>query len=127
MPHTRERRPNVFRVFAGVVIIGVGLFTLAERLEWLEPGYSGDGWPFIVLAVGVVKLLAPPVDRQGRTRSRRTAGWLLAVGVWGLLNEYRLMGLEYATSWPLLIVYAGIDMVWKSVKEPHSTLPGRTR
>lgn len=122
MPRRRDCHPNVLRVFAGVLIIGIGLLSLAERLELLDRDYSGDGWPLVVIAVGVVVLIAPRVDRKGRAPSRRPAGWLLAVGAWGLINEYKLMGLDYATSWPLLVVYAGADMVWRALEAPDGAV-----
>lgn len=124
------RRPRVLRVFAGVLVIGVGLVTLGERLDLFEPGYSGSGWPLVAVAVGFARLAAPCVDHQGRTDSRRLAGWLLAIGTWGLLNEYRVMGLAYTTSWPLLVVYAGVDMVWRAAAGRDarcSAPPERTR
>jgi hypothetical protein len=112
-----------------VLIIGIGLVSVAERLNVLDVDRAGDGdgWPLVMLAVGVALLVAGP-DQDGRRRPSRAAGWVLAIGVWGSLNEYRVFDLEYATSWPLLIVYLGIDMVWKSVQGPRCTIPdGRTR
>lgn len=113
----------------GVLIIGIGLVSLAERLNVLDVDRAGggDGWPLVVLAVGAALLVAC-ADRDGRRRPSRAAGWLLAIGTWGVFSEYHVFDLEYSTSWPLLIVYLGIDMVWKSAQAPRCTLPdGRTR
>jgi hypothetical protein len=129
MPNASRGQPGVPRVFVGVLVVGIGLISLAERLTVLDVdrGGAGDGWPLVALAVGVAPLVAC-ADRDARRRASRAAGWVLAIGVWGLLNEYRLFDLEYAASWPLLIVYLGIDMVWKSVQGPRCTIPdGRTR
>lgn len=72
----------MLRVFTGVLIIGVGLVTLGERVDLFEPGYSGSGWPLVAVAVGFARLAAPCVDHQGRTDSRRRAGmvWRAAAG-----------------------------------------------
>jgi hypothetical protein len=42
---------------------------------------------------------------------------LTAVGVWGLISEARLFGFDYSTSWPLLIIAAGMIMVWRAFED----------
>jgi hypothetical protein len=49
--------------------------------------------------------------------------WMLLLGSWGLVNEFHVYGLHYQNSWPLLIVLAGLNMVWRSVEAP----PGQNR
>ena len=44
----------------------------------------------------------------------RSGVWLILVGLWGLVNEWRLFGLTYGTSWPLLVMASGAMMVWRS-------------
>jgi hypothetical protein len=43
--------------------------------------------------------------------------WLLFVGGWGLLNEYRLFGIHYGHSWPILLIGAGVLMVWRAMDQ----------
>jgi hypothetical protein len=62
-----------------------------------------------------------PGEHRGRPRTRRSGFWLLAVGAWGLISESEWFGFDYSTSWPLLIVALGINIVWKSLEAP----PGR--
>ena len=62
---------------------------------------------------GTVRMLAPGY-RDGRRHSRRSGLWLLAIGVWGTVSEFQLFGLGYSISWPLLVIAAGINTVWRA-------------
>ncbi len=44
--------------------------------------------------------------------------WMIFIGIWGLLTEFQVFGLDYHTSWPLLIIGAGLKMVWRSLEGP---------
>lgn len=44
-----------------------------------------------------------------RTSGRLTGGlWFLGVGCWMLVSQLHVFGLDYATSWPLLIILSGV-------------------
>ena len=68
-------------------------------------------WPWFLIVLGLVRLTDQSTDARGGTRGRRSAAWLLFIGAWGLLNEYRLFGLHYGHTWPLLLIGAGVLMV----------------
>ncbi len=115
------READSGRVFGGLVIILVGLALLLDRSAIWEVRLSSHYWPLLLIALGAMKLLDPP-RCDGRPRSRRGGAWLLYVGCWGLLNEFHLFGFGYQTSWPLLIVGAGIGVVWRA----FDNFPGRS-
>jgi len=104
------------RVVFGLIVMLVGGMMLIDRLDW-RWGFEFDVhlWPFILILLGVARLSDRAVDPHGRARGRRSAVWLLVVGVWGLINEYRMFGLSYGTSWPLLLIAAGGMIVWRSM------------
>ena len=104
-------------VLFGAALILVGLAFLADQADLIHVTLSERMWPFILLFFGLVRLFVPGY-RHGRRRPRRGAVWLLSIGIYGLVSEYRLFGLDYATSWPLLIVAAGLNMVLKSFEAP---------
>jgi hypothetical protein len=68
IPSASGGRPSVPRVFVGAPIIGIGLVSVAERLNVLDVDRAGcgHGWPLVMLAVGVALLACP--DRDGRRR-----------------------------------------------------------
>ena len=107
------RQSDSGRVFAGLVIVLAGLALLLDRRAIWEVRMSFHYWPLLLIALGALRLLDPPRS-DGRPPSRRAGAWLLYVGCWGLLNEFHLFGFGYQTSWPLLIVGAGIGMVWRA-------------
>ena len=58
-------------------------------------------------------------QRQGTpARSRRFGSWLLFIGCWGLLSSVHAFGMSYETSWPVLVVGAGLILVWRSFEGP---------
>jgi hypothetical protein len=110
--------PDRKRVLLGLAFILLGLSFMAYGLDVWELRLSRQFWPFIPLVLGVVKLIDPPLDKRDR-RSRRGGMWLINVGLWGLISEYELFGFGYSTSWPLLIIAAGLNIVWRACESPY--------
>jgi hypothetical protein len=104
------------RVLLGLAIVLVGVAMLVQRNDAWGIHLHIGWWPFLLILLGLVRMLVP-AEHRGR-RSRRTGFWLLAVGAWGLISEMELFGLDYSTSWPLLLIALGINIVWKSVGAP---------
>ena len=111
-------------VAIGAAIIMVGLAFFADQANWWHFHLSARLWPLILVFIGLARMAWPRRDTRER-RSRRGGLWLLMIGVWGLISEFRLFGLHYGTSWPLLIVAAGINMVWKALEQPSAAPPVR--
>ena len=109
---SREQEHGDGQVLFGAALVLVGLAFLADQADWLRFSISARFWPFVLLFFGVARLIAP------RRRPRRTAVWLLSIGMWGVISEFRWFGLSFATSWPLLVVAAGLNMVLKSLEPP---------
>lgn len=103
------------RVFAGLIVILIGVVLLLDRTGLGGIHFSGHYWPVIVIALGVFRLLDPP-HHDGRPVSRRSGAWLIYVGSWGLVNELHLFGFDYATSWPLMVIGAGLCIVWRAIE-----------
>lgn len=116
----REEGSDGGRIIVGVVIIALGTALLIDRTGLADIHLDiGRYWPLILIAMGLARFVDPP-RRAGR-RSRRSGGWLLWVGLWGLVSEFHVLGLDYATSWPLLVIGVGIGMVWRAFGEPRVT------
>ncbi len=115
------------RVFAGLIIIAAGVMLLAERIGISGIHLSGRYWPLLLMAFGFVRLFDPPTRRNGRRRSRWTGMWFIYLGLWGFVSEFHLLGLDYNSSWPLLIVGAGIGMVWRSFEDTGNRQCRQTR
>jgi hypothetical protein len=114
------------RVVFGLVVMLIGATLLIERLDWLW-GFDFDLhlWPLILIVLGLARLTDPKVDADGLPRVNRSGVWLMFVGFWGLLNEYRWFGLYYDRSWPLLVMGAGAMVVWRAMDPVTCARPVR--
>lgn len=113
--HPDASRRTDGRFLFGVVLIVIGLATLVEQLGIVD--LDSRHWPFVLLAIGVVRLIDPPRSGQVARSLRPGMGFVL-LGGWGLVSELGWFGLGYRTSWPLLVVAAGLMVVWRSFEGP---------
>ena len=101
----------------GLIVMIVGLALLADRLD-RAVGFPGKFWPLILIVMGVARLTDTGTSPQGR-RNTRSGGWLLFLGLWGLINEFHVFHLDYGSSWPLLVMGAGVGIVWRALESPR--------
>jgi hypothetical protein len=114
---TDERRISQARVVFGLVVMLVGALLLLDRLGWWGVRLNVPLWPWVLVALGLARLSDRSTDAHGCLRGRRSAAWLLFIGAWGLLNEYRLFGIHYGHSWPILLIGAGAMVVWRALDQ----------
>lgn len=115
-PSSREADRRA-QVVIGLLIMLLGFGFLFERMDMWHVHLSVHFWPLFPLFFGVARVLeGPRVTRRGRTV--RSGIWMICIGVWGLISEFKIFGLDYGTSWPLLLVAAGLNMVWRSFERP---------
>lgn len=117
-------RRNDGRIVGGLIVIVVGLAMLADRTGFDGLHLSGRYWPLILIALGLVKLAGAP-GPDGRRGSLRPGAWLVFVGFWGLVSEFHAFGLNYGNSWPLLVIGAGLGIVWRAFEKPAGCGPVR--
>jgi len=109
-------RTNSGAILVGLILTFVGLAMLVDRTGISGIHLSSKLWPLVLIAFGCARLLAPPEPRNGQPRSRWTGIWFVYLGLWFFINEFRVLGFWYTTSWPLLIVGAGIGMIWRALE-----------
>lgn len=113
-PHARFVLNRHIVVGVLMIVVGVALF-IAQRSE-LDINWWSTWWALVLLFMGIVRLISPGVE-NGRPQSRRTGLWLAGVGMWGFVSQARLFGFDYSNSWPLLIIIAGINFVWRALEQ----------
>ena len=114
---------NAERMVIGLATMGLGLALLLGQFGGLV--VASRLWPLLLIALGIGKLLTPPVaacdpdrallGKHGalvRGHRARRGGWLIVGGVWLLLDQLRIV--RAGDSWPLLLVVLGLAMVWKA-------------
>jgi LiaF transmembrane domain len=115
-----DREPSgQSRILAGLIIIVIGLSLLADRVVDWDVRFTSHMWPFILIAIGVVRAVDGAYGADGRRRRRMPGLWLIYLGSWGVINEFHVFGFNYGTSWPLLVVGAGLMIVGRAMN-PHS-------
>ena len=122
MAQTSSRLRINREVLVGSAMMVIGLALFAESRTGLDVNLWSSGWAVLLLIVGLMRFVDP---RTGDVDcpSRRTGAWLMMVGAWGFSSSNELFGLSYKTSWPLLIVAAGIILVWWAIDESRRTSP----
>ena len=93
-------------VLTGVMLIGIGLIFLASNLGTMPEINVARMWPLFLVAIGVIKILAPGEDSRWDGVSL-----LLIAGIF-LAHNYRVMRIH--DSWPLFIVVAGLGVMFGS-------------
>ncbi|RZT11088.1 hypothetical protein SAMN05216319_0435 [Duganella sp. CF402] len=106
---TRRERNPATQMVIGLVVIGFGMLFLLDNLGWLDLDLTVHILPTVLIAAGILKVL------QTRTQSGIiTGGALIAVGSVVMLKEMGLIYIGWNTLWPLLLIGAGVAVVFKS-------------
>lgn len=92
------------QLFAGVILVGLGLILALERFSELHIYGLYRLWPLIVIGLGIARLLGAESTKQ-----RSSGLFLLFLGAWFMINTLRLFGLDWGESWPLLLILLGIS------------------
>ena len=105
----RQRSP-ASQVVVGLLVIALGVLFLLDNLGVLDFRYSMHFWPLVLVVIGVLKIL-----------QTRTAGGALVGGaliLLGGLMTLKGLGLVYVTwrtLWPILLIGAGVAVVYRSI------------
>lgn len=105
--------PRWSSLVGGIILIVFGGLFLVDTLDLADFGSAiRDYWPLIIVAVGVPKLF----DRE-----RRGGGiWLIAVGIWLQISNLGLFGLDWSSSWPVLLILVGAGMILHAIVDAAS-------
>ena len=113
-------------ILVGLILTFIGLALLADKTGLTTLRLTGKFWPFVLIAFGLSRLLAPAF-RSEHPPSRWGGVWFIYLGLWFFVNEFHVFGLWYTTSWPLLIVGAGIGMIWRAIEGSERGLTDRIK
>lgn len=92
----------------GGVLMALGLLFLMDRLEIVRHAVLGLFWPGLLVTWGFTRILWP--SRPGR----EVGGlWIALVG--GLLMLDQLSIARLSESWPLIVIIAGLLMIFRAL------------
>lgn len=98
----QEARRNFTRLVFGVFLMLVGGLLIADNLGFDVPATVWSYWPFLLIALGAVKLLLGPGD------GREGGFWMVLAGVYGWVSVFRIGGLSFGSAWPIFLLGAGL-------------------
>lgn len=105
---TRERNPAT-QMIIGLFVIGLGMLFLLDNLGWLDLDLRVHIIPTVLIGAGILKVM------QTRTQSGIVIGGvMIAAGSLIMLKEIGFIDIGWRTLWPMLMIGAGVAVVYKS-------------
>lgn len=109
------------QVFIGVAFIVIGVATALETLGIANAARYLHWWPVFLIGLGLVKLM------QARSAPGLFgAGFWLIVGSWLLADNLGVDVPEIWEAWPLLMIVAGLVVIWHATRRVPSRPSGET-
>lgn len=102
-------RNQASQITAGLVLVGLGLLFLGQRLHLISVVDITRLWPLILIAIGVARFFGPRMEGQPRG-----GAWLMFIGALFLADTFHVLSLSQ--SWPLFIVAGGVSIMLGSRK-----------
>jgi hypothetical protein len=103
-PLRRRRRSHLV---LGLFLLLIGGVLLAANLGFGIPWGILLYWPFLLLGVGLLGLVAP-----SRHLSRSSGMWLFVSGLYCQIGMTHWFGLGWWNAWPVFVIAAGIDLIF---------------
>lgn len=97
----------------GAILVTVGTVLTLGNFDLVDLRQIWRFWPLILIAVGIGKLFDPKELSSGFTS--------IGFGCWFLIGNFRLFGLTYRESWPIILIFAGVGIVITALSQKSST------
>ena len=116
-PHDDWRsRGSITHLVPALLVTGIGVLFLVNNLHIFHIYDVWRYWPVILIAVGLAKMVDSPFSG-----GRISGGVLMGVGAVCLADS--LGFLSWADSWPLMLIGAGLVMLWGRLAPPQLGTP----
>lgn len=109
-----DTRRNGGRLVVGLFLMVLGAVLLLDQIGLLHVHGVYRLWPVLLIGLGVAKIVQPDA-RDGRW----SGYWLLLVGLYCGASSWHWFGLEWRTSWPLMLIAAGGMVVARALAGPR--------
>lgn len=105
----------------GALIVVFGLLLTADNFQLLDADQILRFWPLVFVAVGLTKLV-----QSDTTSGQVFGGFLSAIGVLMIADEFWTIDLEIDRLWPLALVAVGVFIVYRAARgESAYPAPGQ--
>lgn len=96
-------------LISGLIIAGIGVVLLLDRLGIVDSHLLWRFWPLIFAAVGLGRIM-----EAHTTKDQIWGGFLISLGVFLTLHELGFIQWGIAQLWPLFLIAAGLLLAWHS-------------
>lgn len=105
-PALRRRVPSIV---SGVILVALGVLFTLEQLALIEhTRLLYDWWPLALIAFGL--------SSGGHV--------LTGIGVWLLIGKHGFFGLDYSSSWPIILIVIGLGIIGSSFRDQTDARKG---
>jgi len=113
-----RNRSNIPGIIPAVIVIGIGVIFLLNNLNIVFLHDVWRYWPGLLIAAGIAKMV-DSLDSGGRVMG----GLLVGVGGLFLADTLGYLTLSWADFWPLVLIGAGVLMLWSRLSPPQLKIP----
>jgi hypothetical protein len=85
-----------------MLLVALGAYLLMREIALFDIPSLGDVWPVILIVIGLARLVRPQ-----RSGDIQCGLFFTLLGLWFLAVELNWRGLDWRTSWPLILVIWG--------------------
>ena len=111
----RRSRHGIPHLIIGLAIVLIGLGLLVDQMGILPIGDIWRFWPVILIVMGISKVAESPVSG-----GKLWGGFMFLLGCGFLADNLHLFHFSFNIIWPLLIIYFGAMMLYRSMGAPGS-------
>lgn len=109
------------QMVVGIIVILLGLVLLLDNMNLVDARDYVRFWPFLLIVLGALKIFQPQ-----QPSSRVWGGALVLIGALFLLRTFDVYYIRFRDVWPLLLILAGVAMLWGSVLRRKAQGEGAT-
>jgi hypothetical protein len=106
----RRHNTGLPHLVVGLAIVAVGLALLLDNMGIYSIGSIWRYWPLILIVLGLSKVMDSPVGG-----GKMWGGFIFLIGCGFLADSLNLIRFSFNVIWPLLIIYFGASMLWRSL------------
>jgi hypothetical protein len=118
-PHNDWRSGrSVPGIIPALIVIGIGVVFLLNNLNIFFLHDIWRYWPVILIAAGLAKMVDSPLSN-----GKLMGGILVGVGALFLADTLGFLDLSWRNFWPLVLIGAGLVMLWSRLAPPPAGVP----
>nr|WP_315487407.1 DUF5668 domain-containing protein [uncultured Undibacterium sp.] len=103
-----SKRKHKDSIHMGIMLVAIGFFFLLDRLDYIVARDYFKYWPALIAFSGVICVV-----RAERMSEVLDGFFQIGLGAWLYAVTQHLYGLTFANSWPVFVIAAGLNMVFK--------------